>query len=52
MRPWLTAAAFVMALTAAAFAQDFGRRGGFGFRGPFRLYPNTHYYGRFTFVRL
>ena len=51
MRRWLAAAAILATLTAAAFAQDFGFRGGF-YRGPFRLYPNAKYDGRFTFVRL
>jgi hypothetical protein len=40
-----------IALAAALFAQDFGFRG-FGYRGRFRIYPNTTYDGRFTFVRL
>ena len=51
MKRWLAAAAFGLMLTAAAFAQDFGFRGGF-YRGPFRQYPNVAYDGRFTFVRL
>src|ERR1051325_3540995 len=50
---WRVAVAVVALLVAgAALAQDFGFRGGFGFRGPFRLYPNAKYDGRFTFVRL
>ena len=52
MRRKVAAAAVVLALGSAAFAQDFGFRGGFGFRGPFRLYPNVKYDGQFTFVRL
>jgi len=45
-------AVLALLVAGAAFAQDFGFRGGFGFRGPFRLYPNVAYDGRFTFVRL
>jgi Domain of unknown function (DUF4159) len=51
MRAGVAVAAVALALTAAAFAQDFGFRGGF-YRGPFRLHPNVKYDGRFTFVRL
>ncbi|HZR23375.1 MAG TPA: DUF4159 domain-containing protein [Vicinamibacterales bacterium] len=51
MRRLLVAALVATALAATAFGQDFGFRG-FGFRGPFRIYPNTRYDGRFTFVRL
>src|SRR5436190_12817623 len=51
MRRGMAAGALALALTGAAFAQDFGFRGGFA-RGPFRLYPNVDYDGRFTFVRV
>ena len=36
-------------IAAAALAQDFGD---FGPRGHFKLFPNTAYDGRFTFVRV
>jgi hypothetical protein len=51
MRRGVAVGALALVLGGAAFAQDFGFRGGF-YRGPFRQYPNVQYDGRFTFVRL
>src|SRR5579871_3379832 len=48
---WVVALLVAGALSGAAWAQDVGFRG-FGFRGRFRIYPNTPYDGRFTFVRV
>jgi hypothetical protein len=53
-RKWrrvLPSALGAMLIVVSALAQ--GREfGGFGPRGPFHVYPNIHYDGRFTFVRL
>src|SRR6185436_12779317 len=47
----VSSAAGAMLIVVSALAQ--GREfGGFGPRGPFHVYPNIHYDGRFTFVRV
>jgi hypothetical protein len=46
------ALAVVVALSVATAAAQRGFFGGGGPRGPFRIYPNIPYDGRFTFVRV
>ena len=55
MRRVSACAALVLLAAAIALAQRGFRGGDFGFgpgRGPFKVYPNARYDGRFTFVRV